>query len=84
MYFVIFYLRYKANVYKATVEIVNSSDKVEEFCKDVCRKLQVCPYMFGPIAVGEKCPENCHTLSKTRFCKFIACLNGLTVLFSLN
>lgn len=60
--------KYKTNVYRATVELVTSSDKVPDFCKDVCRRLQVCPYLFGPVAVGEKsCPENCHTMSKTRF-----------------
>ncbi|XP_075216742.1 scm-like with four MBT domains protein 2 isoform X2 [Lycorma delicatula] len=62
--------KYKSNAYRASVEIVTSADKVSDFCKDVCRKLQVCPYLFGPVAVGEKsCPENCSTLSKTRFCK---------------
>uniref|UniRef100_A0A1B6EZV3 SLED domain-containing protein n=1 Tax=Cuerna arida TaxID=1464854 RepID=A0A1B6EZV3_9HEMI len=60
--------KYKSNVYRATVEIVTSSDKVAEFCKEVCRKLQVCPHLFSPVPVGQKtCPENCHTLSKTRF-----------------
>uniref|UniRef100_A0A1B6DV22 SLED domain-containing protein n=1 Tax=Clastoptera arizonana TaxID=38151 RepID=A0A1B6DV22_9HEMI len=59
--------KYKTNLYQAGVEIVTSADKVEEYCKEICRKLQVCPYMFGPKKVEEKCPDNCHTLSKTRF-----------------
>lgn len=62
--------KYKSNAYRASVEIVTSADKVSDFCKEICQKLQVCPYLFGPVAVGEKsCPENCGTLSKTRFCK---------------
>lgn len=66
----LFYPRYKSNVYRATVEIITSADKVQEFCKEVCRKLQVCPYLFSTEQVGPKtCPENCHTLSKTRFCE---------------
>ncbi|XP_054258625.1 scm-like with four MBT domains protein 1 isoform X2 [Macrosteles quadrilineatus] len=59
--------KYKTNVYRASVEICTSADKVGEFCMEVCRKLQVCPHLISPEPVGFNCPEKCHTLSKTRF-----------------
>lgn len=60
--------KYKSNAYRANVEIITSTDKIDDFCREICNKLQVCPFLFGRLAVGEKsCPENCSTLSKTRF-----------------
>ncbi|XP_063242684.1 scm-like with four MBT domains protein 1 isoform X2 [Bacillus rossius redtenbacheri] len=60
--------KYLTNTYRASVALVTSADKVPEFCKTVCKKLQVCPHLFGPTLVGDEgCPENCSTLSKTRF-----------------
>ncbi|XP_039275928.1 scm-like with four MBT domains protein 2 [Nilaparvata lugens] len=60
--------KYKSNAYRANVEIITSADKIDEFCREICHKLQVCPYLFGKVSVGEKsCPEKCNTLSKTRF-----------------
>uniref|UniRef100_A0A1B6CDI0 SLED domain-containing protein n=1 Tax=Clastoptera arizonana TaxID=38151 RepID=A0A1B6CDI0_9HEMI len=61
-----FKTRFKGNLYRASVEIVNTSDKVEEFCKDICHKLKVCPYMFGQTAVGDKCPEKCYNITKRK------------------
>ncbi|PSN43066.1 Scm-like with four MBT domains protein 2 [Blattella germanica] len=63
--------KYKNNTYRASVALVTSADEVQSFCKHICTKLQVCPYMFGPVSIGEKnCPENCNTLSKTRFTQY--------------
>ncbi|XP_046999669.1 scm-like with four MBT domains protein 1 [Schistocerca americana] len=60
--------KYKNNTYRANVAVVTSADEVTNFCKRVCRRLQVCPYLFGPIAIGENvCPEKCNTQSKTKF-----------------
>lgn len=60
--------KYKNNTYRANVAIVTSADEVTNFCKRVCRRLQVCPFLFGPVAIGENiCPEKCNTQSKTKF-----------------
>ncbi|KAJ9576506.1 hypothetical protein L9F63_025601, partial [Diploptera punctata] len=63
--------KYKNNTYRASVALVTAADEVPEFCKNVCNKLQVCPFMFGPVSIGDKnCPESCNTLSKTRFTQY--------------
>ncbi|KDR22796.1 Scm-like with four MBT domains protein 2 [Zootermopsis nevadensis] len=63
--------KYKNNTYRASVALVTSADKVPSFCEEICLKLQVCPFLFGPIAIGENnCPKNCSTLSKTRFTQY--------------
>ncbi|GLH01333.1 Polycomb protein Sfmbt [Gryllus bimaculatus] len=63
--------KYKNNTYRASVAVVTSADQVPAFCKSVCTRLQVCPFMFGPVSIGENnCPENCNTLSKTRFTQY--------------
>lgn len=63
--------KYKTNTYRASVALVTSADEVPSFCKKICQKLQVCPFLFGPVSVGEQnCPENCSTLSKTRFTQY--------------
>ncbi|XP_067002533.2 scm-like with four MBT domains protein 1 [Anabrus simplex] len=63
--------KYKNNTYRASVAVVTSADQVADFCKGICARLQVCPYMFGPTSVSENsCPENCNTLSKTKFTQY--------------
>ncbi|XP_034237039.1 scm-like with four MBT domains protein 1 isoform X1 [Thrips palmi] len=53
--------------YRARVAVVNSSDQVAEFCQDICLRLKVCPYLFGPTRVeAGRCPEKCN-ISKTKF-----------------
>ena len=69
------FFRYKNNTYRASVALVTSADEVPDFCKNICNKLQVCPFLFGPVSIGDKkCPENCNTLSKTRFSKLYCML----------
>lgn len=54
--------------YRARVAVVTSSDQVADFCQDICARLKVCPYMFGPTrAEAGSCPENCNIQSKSRF-----------------
>ncbi|GBN98880.1 Scm-like with four MBT domains protein 2, partial [Araneus ventricosus] len=59
--------KYKGKTNRATIEVIRNSEQVEEFCKNICKKLECCPYLFGPKHVGEICPSNCHTQTKTKF-----------------
>ncbi|GIX76142.1 scm-like with four MBT domains protein 2 [Caerostris darwini] len=59
--------KYKGKTNRATIEIISNSEQVEEFCENICKKLECCTNLFGPIHVGEICPSNCHTQTKTKF-----------------
>ncbi|XP_015188400.1 PREDICTED: scm-like with four MBT domains protein 1 isoform X2 [Polistes dominula] len=60
--------KHKNNNYLAQVAIVNSGEKVAQFCRNICKKLMVCPNLFGPLHVLEnECPDKCHKTSKTKF-----------------
>ncbi|GFU73929.1 scm-like with four MBT domains protein 1 [Trichonephila clavipes] len=59
--------KYKGKTNRATIEVIRNSEQVEEFCKNICQKLECCPYLFGPKHVGEVCPSSCHTQTKTKF-----------------
>ena len=43
------------------------ASQVPGFCKEVCQKLACCPYLFGPLRVGEDCPTACTTRPKSHF-----------------
>ncbi|XP_061583864.1 scm-like with four MBT domains protein 1 isoform X2 [Cololabis saira] len=59
--------KYKGKSYRATVEIVRTADRVADFCKKTCIKLECCPNLFGPRMVLERCSENCSVLTKTKY-----------------
>lgn len=60
--------KHKNNTYRASVAIVTSGDMVADFCRSVCKKLMVCPNLFGPLYVSEnECPDECYKTSKTKF-----------------
>lgn len=60
--------KHKNNTYRANVAVITSGDMVAEFCKDICKKLMVCPNLFGPLHVPEDdCPDRCHKTSKNKF-----------------
>ncbi|XP_008214830.1 scm-like with four MBT domains protein 1 isoform X1 [Nasonia vitripennis] len=60
--------KHKNNTYRASVAIITSGDMVAEFCKNICKKLMVCPNLFGPLHVPEnECPDRCHNTSKNKF-----------------
>ncbi|PNJ32592.1 hypothetical protein CR201_G0035186, partial [Pongo abelii] len=59
--------QYKGKSYRATVEIVKTADRVTEFCRQTCIKLECCPNLFGPRMVLDKCSENCSVLTKTKY-----------------
>ncbi|XP_046529557.1 scm-like with four MBT domains protein 1 isoform X2 [Equus quagga] len=59
--------KYKGKSYRATVEIVKTADRVTEFCRQTCIKLECCPNLFGPRMVLDKCSENCSVLTKTKY-----------------
>ncbi|XP_069045733.1 scm-like with four MBT domains protein 1 isoform X2 [Lepisosteus oculatus] len=59
--------KYKGKSYRATVEIVRTADRVAEFCRKTCIKLECCPNLFGPRMVLEHCSENCSVLTKTKY-----------------
>ena len=37
------------------------------YCREVCHKLECCPYLFGPVWVGAECPSACQTRPKHEF-----------------
>ncbi|NXU10978.1 SMBT1 protein, partial [Pardalotus punctatus] len=51
--------KYKGKSYRATVEVVRTADRVADFCRKTCIKLECCPNLFGPQMVLDKCSENC-------------------------
>lgn len=60
--------KHKNNTYRANVAVITSGDMVAEFCKSICKKLMVCPNLFGPLHVPEsECPDKCHKTSKNKF-----------------
>ncbi|KAK1902107.1 Scm-like with four MBT domains protein 1 [Dissostichus eleginoides] len=59
--------KYKGKSYRATVEIVRTADRVADFCRKTCIKLECCPNLFGPRMVLEQCSENCSVLTKTKY-----------------
>ncbi|CAK7319848.1 Scm-like with four MBT domains protein 1 [Vulpes lagopus] len=59
--------KYKGKSYWATVEVVKTADRVTEFCRQTCIKLECCPNLFGPRMVLDKCSENCSVLTKTKY-----------------
>lgn len=62
--------RYKGKSYRATVEVVRTADRVAEFCRKTCIKLECCPNLFGPRMVLDRCSENCSVLTKTKYSKW--------------
>ncbi|XP_044010449.1 scm-like with four MBT domains protein 2 [Aphidius gifuensis] len=60
--------KYKDRTYRANVAVVSSGEMVPEFCRNICKKILVCPNLFGPIKVAElsKCPDRCQK-AKHRF-----------------
>uniref|UniRef100_A0A674NRL0 Scm like with four mbt domains 1 n=1 Tax=Takifugu rubripes TaxID=31033 RepID=A0A674NRL0_TAKRU len=59
--------KYKGKSYRATVEIVRTADRVADFCRKTCIKLECCPNLFGPRMVLDRCSENCSVLTKTKY-----------------
>lgn len=63
-------VRYKGKSYRATVEIVRTADRVADFCRKTCIKLECCPNLFGPRMVLDRCSENCSVLTKTKYSRW--------------
>ncbi|XP_066452382.1 scm-like with four MBT domains protein 1 isoform X2 [Eleutherodactylus coqui] len=59
--------KYKGKTYRATVELVRTSNQVSDFCRKICVKLECCPNLFGPLMVLDQCSENCSVLTKTKY-----------------
>ncbi|XP_077295984.1 scm-like with four MBT domains protein 2 [Arctopsyche grandis] len=58
----------KTNTHHANVQVVSKSEQIPSFCKDMCSKLQACPYLFGPTEITDQCPERCLLVNnKTKF-----------------
>lgn len=69
-------VRYKGKSYRATVEIVRTADRVADFCRKTCIKLECCPNLFGPRMVLDRCSENCSVLTKTKYSRWLADLSS--------
>ncbi|XP_034938409.1 scm-like with four MBT domains protein 1 [Chelonus insularis] len=60
--------KHKNNTYRANVAVVTSGDMVANFCRSICKKLMVCPNLFGPLQISEEgCPDKCYKTTKTKF-----------------
>ncbi|KAJ8670397.1 hypothetical protein QAD02_001656 [Eretmocerus hayati] len=57
--------KHKNNVYRANVAIVTSGDMVAGFCRKICKKIMVCPNLFGPLCVTDDCPDKCYKSTKS-------------------
>ena len=45
----------------------SKAEQVTDYCREVCQKLECCPYLFGPVKVGGECPSACQTRPKHEF-----------------
>lgn len=52
------------------VEICKNLEQLDEFCRQICIKLECCPNLISPHFVGDHCPETCSQLTKTKYSKF--------------
>ncbi|GFR75003.1 Scm-like with four MBT domains protein 1, partial [Elysia marginata] len=59
--------KYKGKSYRAVVEICRFTGQLENFCRQVCIKLQCCPNLIGPHYIADECPEHCDQLTKTKY-----------------
>ncbi|KAH3892505.1 hypothetical protein DPMN_016623 [Dreissena polymorpha] len=59
--------KYKGKVHSGVVETCQREDQLEEYCRNVCIKLECCPYIISPLHVLENCPENCQQMTKTKY-----------------
>lgn len=59
--------KYKGKIYQAPVQVCQNEDQIEEFCRNICIKLECCPYLFSPLYLEDNCPENCQQLTKTKY-----------------
>lgn len=67
MYQQVLKAKYKGKSYRAVVEICQDAEKLAEFCKKICLKLECCPNLVSPTFINGKCPENCSQLTKTKY-----------------
>lgn len=58
------------------MEIVRTADRVADFCRKTCIKLECCPNLFGPRMVLEHCSENCSVLTKTKYSRWLSDLSS--------
>ena len=49
------------------VEVPSKAEQVPGFCREICQKLECCPYLFGPVNVGGECPSACQSRPKHEF-----------------
>ena len=49
------------------VEVPSKAEQVSGFCREICQKLECCPYLFGPVHVGGECPSACQSRPKHEF-----------------
>lgn len=59
--------KYKGKSYRAIVEICRHADDLQEFCRNVCKKLECCTNLISPMYITEECPEKCSLLTKTQY-----------------
>ncbi|XP_063438899.1 scm-like with four MBT domains protein 1 [Mytilus trossulus] len=67
MYQQILKAKYKGKSYRAVVEIIQHADKLPEFCRKICTKLECCPNLISQTFINGECPEKCSQLTKTQY-----------------
>ncbi|XP_052781114.1 scm-like with four MBT domains protein 1 [Mya arenaria] len=59
--------KYKGKSYSGVVEVCQKEDHMEEFLRNICVKLECCPYLISTLHVARSCPENCQQMTKTKY-----------------
>ncbi|XP_036366059.1 scm-like with four MBT domains protein 1 isoform X1 [Octopus sinensis] len=59
--------KYKGKSYRAAVELCRNVKQLDEFCRQICIKLECCPNLISPHCIDDDCPENCSQLTKTKY-----------------
>ncbi|KAI5709826.1 hypothetical protein M8J76_008381 [Diaphorina citri] len=61
-------VKYKKRVYKGTIEVATRLDAVEDYCMEICKKLQVCQNLIS-LKPCPECPLNCLERNKVKSSK---------------
>lgn len=59
--------KYKGKSYRAVVELCRNIKQLDEFCRQICIKLECCPNLISRHCIDDDCPENCSQHTKTKY-----------------
>lgn len=61
-------VKFKKRVYKGVIEVATRLDTVQDYCTEICKKLQVCPNLIS-LSPCLECPLNCSERNKVKSIK---------------